>query len=100
MTCILYYNKQSKIDFKTTVIRDGLKRDIDNATIVVGDVVYLSSGDKVPADVFLFSSLNLKISMAHLIGDDQPQSCSVENTEKNPIQATNICFSGSLVTSG
>jgi Ca2+-transporting ATPase len=52
-----------------TVLRDGLENEIAARELVPGDVVLLSAGDKVPADLRLFEAVNLKIEEAALTGE-------------------------------
>lgn len=57
-----------------TVVRDGRVQEIDTAQIVPGDVVYLTAGDRVPADVRLYDVSELETDEALLTGE----SASVE----------------------
>lgn len=50
-----------------TVIRNGSRREIDAAELVPGDVVLLTSGDRVPADLRLSSVTELRAEEAALI---------------------------------
>ena len=43
-----------------TVIRDNVEQEIDAEQLVLGDIVLLEIGDKVPADLRLIESVNLK----------------------------------------
>jgi sodium/potassium-transporting ATPase subunit alpha len=55
---------------ETTVIRDGKKQTIDATGVVVGDIVALSMGDRVPADVRIIqASSNLKFDRSLLTGE-------------------------------
>ncbi len=42
------------------VIRDGEKQKVLSSALVPGDIVVLKEGDQVPADMRLFSSVNLE----------------------------------------
>jgi P-type E1-E2 ATPase len=42
-------------------LRDGQRATVDAAELVPGDVVFIKSGDKVPADLRLLSASNLQI---------------------------------------
>ncbi|MCW5604612.1 MAG: cation-transporting P-type ATPase [Burkholderiales bacterium] len=55
-----------------TVIRDGSRREIDAAGLVPGDLVLLSSGDRVPADLRLVSVKDLRVEEAALTGESLP----------------------------
>ncbi len=85
-----------------TVQRDGKRVQLAVAEIVPGDVVFLQSGDKVPADIRLLQLRTLQIEEAALTGESVP----VEKTT-DPVAADaglgdrkNMAFSGSLVTYG
>lgn len=54
---------------KATVIRDGQRKEIDARLLVPGDVVSLKMGDKVPADLRIIESSNLKVEEASLTGE-------------------------------
>lgn len=51
------------------VIRDGKKRTIDAEELVPGDVVFVQSGDRIPADVRLVQATNLQVMEAVLTGE-------------------------------
>ena len=53
---------------KATVIRDGIKSKIPNTELVVGDVVILKNGHRVPADVRVIETNNLKFDKSMLTG--------------------------------
>jgi len=55
-----------------TVIRDGVESVIDVKDIVVGDLVVLTAGDYVPADVRIIESVNLRIDESILTGEAVP----------------------------
>ena len=55
-----------------TVVRNGLRREIDAAELVPGDVVLLVSGDRVPADLRLVAAKELRIEEATLTGESLP----------------------------
>ena len=49
------------IKIKTKVIRDGKVKEINSEDIVLGDIVDLESGSKIPADLRLIETKNLSI---------------------------------------
>ncbi len=73
-----------------TVERSG-RLEVDLKEVVPGDVVFLSAGDMIPADVRIIQSKDLFVSQAMLTGESLP----VEKSEKD-----NICFMGTNVVSG
>lgn len=83
------------------VIRHGQSRNASATELVPGDVVFVKMGDKIPADLFIFSaSHDLKVDNSSLTGESDPQLRTVSNNQKNPLEATNISFNGTMVVSG
>ncbi|MHA8110319.1 HAD-IC family P-type ATPase [Lactobacillaceae bacterium Melli_B4] len=94
---------RSILSTNSTVYRDGTRIDVPTKDIVVGDVVFLEAGDRVPADLRLVDTDNLRIQESALTGE----SDSIEKdadiiTSDNPSLAeqTNLAFSYTSVTSG
>lgn len=54
---------------ESAALRDGVFHKIDAAELVVGDVVKLSAGDKVPADLRMLAATNLHIEESALTGE-------------------------------
>lgn len=69
-------------DENITVIRgkQGAMQQINIWDLVVGDVVILTAGDKVPADCIIISSQNLKVEEKH---DLKNETCA-KDVEKDP----------------
>ncbi|WP_255552528.1 HAD-IC family P-type ATPase [Lactobacillus sp. Sy-1] len=87
----------------STVYRDGKRIDIPTNEIVVGDVVFLEAGDRVPADLRLVDTDNLRIQESALTGEsDSIEKDAAVITEDHPSLAeqANIAFSYTSVTSG
>ncbi|MEF9426583.1 MAG: HAD-IC family P-type ATPase, partial [Candidatus Mariimomonas ferrooxydans] len=57
---------------KARVLRDGKEKEINSEELVPGDVVFLTSGSKVPADLRLFKTIELRIEEAMLTGESVP----------------------------
>lgn len=53
---------------KATVIRDGIKTKISNTELVIGDLVLLKNGHRVPADCRVIEANNLKLDKSMLTG--------------------------------
>jgi cation-transporting P-type ATPase F len=70
---------------KATVLRQGKKQEIEARDIVPGDVVFLKSGDKIPADLRLFYSRDLKADESALTGE----SVAVEK-HTDPVPRENL----------
>ena len=56
----------------TTVIRDGVRKEIDLNELVPGDVVILASGEHIPGDGLLLESAKLTLDEAILTGESEP----------------------------
>ncbi|RKP25450.1 hypothetical protein SYNPS1DRAFT_15649 [Syncephalis pseudoplumigaleata] len=85
---------------KCYAIREGKLNQQEAATIVPGDVVFVRMGDKVPADLRIFASSDLKVDNSSLTGESEPQARTKDNDHKNPLEATNVAFNGTLVVAG
>jgi Ca2+-transporting ATPase len=88
---------------KVSVLREGLRKEIDSEKIVPGDIVYLHAGDRVCADLRLSNAENLLADESPLTGESTPVSKEVStlNAALSSIgDAYNMLFSGTLVTSG
>lgn len=85
-----------------TIIRDGKKKVIDSKNLVVGDIIVLKSGERVPADSRIIESANLKIDEAILTGESGPVQKKEDDFQGNrPIyEQTNMLFSGTYVLWG
>ncbi len=87
---------------QASVLRDGAVRRVAAETLVVGDVVLLEAGDRVPADLRLLTLHNLAIDEAALTGESAP----VDKTPA-PLPAGteladrhNMAYAGTLVVRG
>ncbi len=70
--------------------------------LVPGDVLHLSAGDMIPADVRIFSSKDLFISQSALTGESLPveKFHATETDVKEMLELKNVCFMGTNVVSG
>jgi len=82
------------------VLRDGKLRDVLASELVIGDVILLEEGDKVPADGRLIEINSLKVDNSALTGESEPQLRSLECFHSNLLECRNMVFSGTLVQSG
>lgn len=88
---------------RVRVRRDGQEVSIESADLVPGDIMVLSSGDRVTADARLIESVNVSMDEASLTGESEPVSkdFSVLLHEKTELgDRTNMVYKGTLVTSG
>ncbi len=90
------------------VERNGVgKKEIPLANLVPGDLVYLTAGDMIPADVRILQAKDLFISQSALTGESEPiekHSTLVKHKKEamsnNPFEFENLAFMGSNVVSG
>lgn len=87
---------------EVTVIREGQKLRVPSRELVPGDVVLLSSGDKVPADLRLLSVRNLQADESALTGESVPVEKRLGSLpEDTPLaERQNMAYAGSFVTFG
>lgn len=78
------------------------KMEIPMDEVVVGDIVHLSAGDMIPADVRILEAKDLFISQSSLTGESEPVEKTPDVNEKKDsvTDYTNIAFMGSNVVSG
>jgi len=100
--CFAYYQeaKSSRImdSFKNMVpqfaivIRNGEKLNVHAEELVVGDLVDVKFGDRIPADLRLTRAHGFKVDNSSLTGESEPQSRSTEMTSENPLETRNLAF--------
>jgi P-type Mg2+ transporter len=79
------------------------KKEIPIVELVPGDIVHLSAGDMVPADIRLVQSKLLAVSQSALTGESMPVEKFSGNDDSAPKtlpELKNVCFMGSNVVSG
>jgi len=87
---------------QAVVIRDGRKVTISAVDLVVGDVIQLESGSKVPADARLLEARNLSAAEASLTGESVPVAKQIEPVaQAAPLgDRTSMIYAGTLITAG
>lgn len=86
-----------------TVYRNGKPMEVDIKEIVPGDIVDLSAGDMIPADLRIISGKDLFLNQASLTGESFPVEKTagpIQTKSSSPSDLTNISFMGSSVVSG
>ncbi|BCO08319.1 ATPase [Desulfolithobacter dissulfuricans] len=86
----------------TLVRRSGEKREVASANLVVGDIVLLQAGDKVPADLRLVRARELQVDESALTGESVPVAKSVDPVPEDTMLAERIdmVYGSSMVTHG
>ncbi|MFJ9462093.1 cation-translocating P-type ATPase [Viridibacillus arvi] len=85
------------------VMRDNQIIEIDSEDIVVGDLLYLETGDYVSADGRLLESYNLHINESSLTGESlavAKNTVPIEDDQVTIGDKKNMVFTGSFVTNG
>ena len=82
--------------------REGGTQEIPLDEAVVGDIVHLSAGDMIPADVRVLEAKDLFISQSSLTGESEPieKTSHTSEPQETVTDYTNIAFMGSNVISG
>ena len=94
------------VSAQSTVIRNGKKISVSNKDIVIGDVVILSAGDMMPADLRILESKDLYVGQSSLTGESDSVRKDTESVLKSIddiefiTDLDTICFMGTNVISG
>lgn len=88
------------LSHRARVVRDGVEREVDAARLVVGDVIVLREGDRVPADARVLDTSVLRVNQSLLTGEHEPQLRTSEPVAGLLLDARNLVFSGTVVTTG
>jgi len=94
---------KAMVSTTATVVRDGQRKEIALKDLVPGDIVRLSAGDMVPADVRLIATRDLFLNQAALTGESLPVEkipAIVNMDHQSSLEMQNICFLGSNIESG
>lgn len=86
-----------------TVTRGGAKGETAVDELVPGDIVHLSAGDMIPADLRLLAAKDLFVSQAALTGESMPVEKSAQGEADEQAELTEqplLCFMGTNVISG
>ncbi|EPS29238.1 hypothetical protein PDE_04187 [Penicillium oxalicum 114-2] len=86
---------------EATVLRSGEPMRIPSTDLVTGDVVKLSVGNKVPADLRLIStSGDTRFDRSVLTGESEEIDGTTEMTDNNFLESRNVALMGTMVTNG
>ena len=93
------------VETTTTVIRDNKEINIPVKNVTLGDIVLLSAGSIIPADLRIIESKDLYVGQASLTGesDNIKKTVELENKKEELDSISdfdNICFMGTNVVSG
>lgn len=90
------------LSLTATVLRDGRRQQIPAEELVPGDIVFLASGDKVPADLRLLETRSLRVDEAALTGESVAEEKDIAPVAADmPIgDRHSMAYSGTLVSYG
>lgn len=93
---------RNMLSLHTNVIRNGQRLEIEAEKLVPGDLVFLVSGDKIPADLRLLTEKGLRVNEAILTGESQAAEKKLTAVATNAPLGDRHCmlYSGTLVVSG
>jgi Ca2+-transporting ATPase len=88
---------------KARVVRSGQECEIEGAELVPGDIVLLASGARVPADLRMLHTIELRIDEAMLTGESLPVEKGITALDEEgltPADQRNMAFMGTAVVNG
>jgi sodium/potassium-transporting ATPase subunit alpha len=85
---------------KCTVIRDGKEQLIDAAKLVTGDLIEVKVGERIPADIRITMSNEMKVDNSSLTGESDPLLRAIECSHPKILETKNIAFFGTLCNYG
>lgn len=92
------------VSVKTTVIRNGKVTKVPSSNVTIGDVVVLSAGDLIPADLRIIEAKDLYVVQSSLTGESDSVKKVAESEQNGKIEditdLDTICFMGTNVMSG
>lgn len=77
---------------KASVVRDGQTQVVLAKELVVGDIVFVKGGDRIPADIRIIEAAGMKVDNSSLTGESEPQARIPDFTHENPLETKNIAF--------
>ena len=95
-------NLSNMIEVNTLVKRDGEKISIHASNLVVGDIVFLTSGDKISADMRIIECNNFTVDESVLTGESIAVNKNIEVIDKDVAisDMKNMVFAGTTVSTG
>jgi Ca2+-transporting ATPase len=90
------------VETKATALRDGKETIILDREVVLGDIIELQEGEKIPADARVILSKNLRVDEASLTGESEPvyKIAEILKQEFSVADQKNMLFKGTNIVSG
>lgn len=79
---------------KLIVLRNGKNEEINAVDLVPGDVIKITAGEKVPADIRILQAHDLKVNNASLTGENVDIKLGPEANHLELYEAKNVARSG------
>ncbi|CAG0920322.1 unnamed protein product [Notodromas monacha] len=83
-----------------TVFRQGQKMTVRADDLVLGDIVEVKYGDRVPADLRIIHADGFKVDNSSLTGESEPQSRSAHSSHPSPLETSNLVFFSTFAVQG
>src|SRR5574343_1560 len=92
----------SYIKQRAIVIRNGIEQEVDASSIVLGDIISLTYGSRVPADARIIEQASLRVDEAILTGESIPVEKEISSVSNTAIvsERKNMVHAGTLVVEG
>jgi Ca2+-transporting ATPase len=94
---------KSMVVARARVLRDGKELEINGEDLVPGDIVFLASGSRVPADLRLIKTIELRTDESMLTGESIPAekiTAVIPEDNLTPGDQRNMAFMGTVVVNG
>src|SRR5262249_44825482 len=93
---------QNLLPQQCIVIRDGAETTLQAEALVVGDIIRIKSGIKLPADARILHCTQLKLETASITGESEPNEYQFEPVSEsvNIFESRNVAFNGSYCVEG
>ncbi|KAI1697156.1 e1-E2 ATPase domain-containing protein [Ditylenchus destructor] len=93
---------QNLLPQSCTVVRNGNETNISAEDLVVGDIVKMKSGTRVPADIRVLQCSQLKLETSSITGESEPVEYQYEHVSEDVgiFEARNVAFNGSYCING
>ena len=95
-------NIKHMLSLKASIIRDGKREEISAEDLVIGDLVLLKAGDKIPADLRLIETSNFQVEEASLTGESEAVSKKIEPVAPETVlgERLSMAYTGTTVRAG
>ncbi len=93
---------KSMLSLKASIIRAGVRTEVDSKDLALGDLVLLKPGNKIPADLRLVIADNLRVEESALTGESVPSEKTTHSLDPETMlgDRINMAFSGTSVSAG